>query len=163
MTAPELSFRSGVSIGSIQKYMNGLRTPTLKKLEPLARALGRPLADFHAEQPPEAKPFVSPAFGLRVMDEKVDSDLRRQAEQAIDDLNREHLQRVTRGRPAQPRTYVTEMTPALSPLEGKRARQTFNEGPRVPRDAGSADEHGEPALPRRRSAEDKTESPRRTR
>lgn len=163
MTAPELAFRSGVSIGSIAKYMNGSRTPTLKKLEPLARALGRSLSDFHAENPPEAKPFVAPAFGLRVLDEKVDSDLRRQAEQAIDDVNREYLRRLESGRPPRPRTYVTDMVLPSSPLEGKRARTTFSEGMRAPSGAEPEAEQDEVVPPRRRSSEEKSQSPRRSR
>lgn len=157
MTAPELAFRSGVSIGSIQKYMNGSRTPKIKPLHALAMALGRSDADFYAEEPPIARPFVSPAFGLRILDESVDSDLRRQAEEAIDDLNREHAQRVSRGRPAQSRTYVT------SPLPGKRARMTFSEAPPSYSGAGSEESRSEPSPPRTGSAVGKSENPRRSR
>ncbi len=90
---PELSTRSGVSIGSVMKYVTGARTPKPDQLAKLAEALGRDPGDFFLEQPPPPKVLVEMEFRLKA-GPNAPADLLARARRYEQELNREYFERV---------------------------------------------------------------------
>lgn len=125
MNAPDLSFLSGIPIGTLQKYVNGQRNPKAAALAALGTALGRPAGDFYLETPPAPRPYRKPAFGLRILDEAVEEELLKRAQDAIDELNAEHAAKMAKKDQKRPRVYVSSMPPEESDeeLPGRRPEE----------------------------------------
>lgn len=161
LTTPELHFLSGIPVGTLQKYMNGQRTPKVAPLNALAEALGRPAGDFYLESPPPGKAYKKPAFGLRILDESVDADLLKRAQGAMDELNMAHAAKVAQRESRKPtRTYVTDLDEANAPeLPGRLARR-INAGSLESRVDGQGEGHAERGSPVPLSRRVRTQTPR---
>ncbi|WP_294500344.1 helix-turn-helix transcriptional regulator [uncultured Gemmiger sp.] len=83
LTIDELSERSGVPKGTLNKILNGItRDPQLETVKALARALGCTLEDF--DDSPRPRALTQPEFDLIQKYRKLDSHSRRLVELVID-------------------------------------------------------------------------------
>lgn len=97
----------GVPTDTWIKWETGARTPGGDMIFRIADAVDRPTDDLAAETPPPARTSIPPAFGLVVVDERVNYDLKRRAELVVADLNREHRRLIgvaEKGAPPKPPT-----------------------------------------------------------
>jgi len=90
---PELADYSGVPQGTIQKYVNGQRTPKAEQLSKLAEALGREPGDFFMPRPPPARPLEEKAIRLKARSD-VPEDIIEMAREHERKLNRLFMDRV---------------------------------------------------------------------
>lgn len=83
LTIDELSARSGVPKGTLNKILNGItRDPQLETVKALARALGCTLEDF--DDTPRPRTLTQPEFDLIRKYRRLDSDSRRLVDLVID-------------------------------------------------------------------------------
>lgn len=91
---PEAADRIGVGVDQLRKMEQGKRSVTSAMLKQLADAYGHKVDDFYMEEPPPADPTLLPAFALKTIAPAVDDDLRKKAEEFLNGVNREHLERL---------------------------------------------------------------------
>lgn len=83
LTIDELSIRSGVPKGTLNKILNGItRDPQLETVKALARALGCTLEDF--DDTPRPRALTQPEFDLIQKYRRLDSSSRRLVDLVID-------------------------------------------------------------------------------
>ena len=110
MSQDVLSCLVGVPLNTVTTWEQQRRSPNIVSLARIARALGRPVDDFMLEDPPPPSPhWVRPAFAVRVIDKYHDDDLYVRALAAIDEINREHIDRAEKTKKAPPAVPLTEL------------------------------------------------------
>ena len=83
LTIDELSMRSGVPKGTLNKILNGItRDPQLETVKALARALGCTLEDF--DDTPRPRTLTQPEFDLIQKYRRLDNNSRRLVDLVID-------------------------------------------------------------------------------
>jgi transcriptional regulator with XRE-family HTH domain len=96
----QLADRIGMPLDTYRKHENGTRGIKPWVLKQLADQLGHLVDHFYLPDPPPhdpdmlPTPTMAPAFELKTLSNDVDADLRKQAEEFLAKLNREHLERL---------------------------------------------------------------------
>lgn len=94
LTQQALAVEAEVSVDAIRKWEGGRGVPDRESLTKLAQALGRRMDDFNMADPPPPPARRVPPFILKMAEDAPD-DLRKRAEDYIEQLNREVAQRDT--------------------------------------------------------------------
>lgn len=107
---PQLAARANISIGSVQKYVTGQRVPKAEPLSSIAHALSVEEGMFFQENPSPLAPIDMPAFVLHVIDDRVPSELKDEAEKLAARLNERFRQALNadQRRPTRPSSSSVE-------------------------------------------------------
>lgn len=85
----DLATQLQISLKQVTRYEAGESQPRTPVLVKLSEVLFRPIADFHAENPPDRELPLREVFALKVIDKDVSPSLVAKAETAIRQLNAE--------------------------------------------------------------------------
>jgi transcriptional regulator with XRE-family HTH domain len=106
LTLAQLSELSGISVGHLSRLENGTRTPTVRLLLQLARALGVSVGELVGETPEQNAVYVSRSVDRRTIDAG-DSSLQSLSDPALRWLQAVELSLVP-GRVGEPATHTGE-------------------------------------------------------
>jgi transcriptional regulator with XRE-family HTH domain len=106
LTLAQLSELSGISIGHLSRLENGTRTPTVRLLLQLARALGVSVGELVGENPEQSALYVSRSADRRTI-EADDTSLQSLSDPALRSLQAVELNLLP-GRVGEPATHTGE-------------------------------------------------------